>query len=1858
MTTQPTQLDQYKSRLRDALGLIHDLKDRLDALESRANEPIAVIGKGCRFPGGGAGPEAFWQVLEKGIDAVQEIPNSRWPRSAIPGERQEARWAALLDDLEGFDASFFGISPREAETLDPQQRLLLETTWEALENAGERPDALVGSRTGVFIGICNTDYRFVVTEARADHYDAYCATGTVYCTTAGRVSFVFGLQGPAISMDTACSSSLVAIAQACQSLRAGDSNLAIAGGVNVILSPLTMAQLLETQALSPDGRCKALDARANGFVRGEGCGLFVLKRLSDALRDGDTIHGLILAWAINQDGRSTGLTTPNVLSQQDMLRQTLTRAKLMPADIGYVEMHGTGTALGDPIEAEALRDVLGAPRPDGSKCVLGAVKTNIGHLEGAAGAAGIMKILLSFEHERIPKNLHFRRLNPRISFDGTPFVVPTESMVWQRGDKPRRAGVSSFGISGTNAHIILEEPPARRTEPQPTGSTIFLLPLSAKSPRALSTTVKNYSKWLSAGEDPPLSDVVYTASVRRMHHEYRLAIVGRSREEFVKTLDAVARGEFPSGVVQGQVLAHDAPQVVFVFSGQGSQWAGMGTSLFQDEPIFRTKIEEIDALMRNHASINLLDILRAPEDLSRLDETEIVQPALFAIQVGLFELFKSWGINPGAVIGHSVGEVAAAHVCGAISLEEAVRLVVVRGRVMQKATGHGKMVWVALPVRDVEEAIRARNANVAIAAINDPGSVVLSGETRAIDTLIAEFEAQGIGTRPLRVNYAFHSPQMEPLAIELSALLKSIDARSAELPMYSTVTGGLIDGTSLGVDYWRRNVRATVNFCQAVHSALDDGYRVIVEIGAHPVLLANLEQCALDKKIAVRLTSTLRRNADERRAVLEAVASLHVDGVVCDWKQLNPSGGRVVSLPSYPWQRERYWIKNTRKRPLPQQERGAHPLFGIEFSSAAQPELHVWERELSIDAFPYLEDHRVQGEIVFPGAGYVEMALAAAWLIYGDRKIHLEEIFFEQLLGLSKDDERVLQIALREETPERGSIAIFSKPKGAGEWVRHAHGTLCVQEFGEPGPLERTDGMLDNANDVDAQEHYERLEQRGLSYGRTFRGVREVRVGTREALAFVQLPNEVEAEHEYRIHPALLDACFQAASWALQGIDGNDTFVPVSVGDMRMYHAPSRTLWLYARIVPDASDRMPAISILASDKDGRPLFEIGALRAQILEQGAATNTDPFARCRFDVVWQKADSNSKKQYPMHKQRSWLVLLDGGSFCRNLVERLRQDGSRVVTAAADREYRQLETDTYQLDPASNEQWSKLIGTAFGKQGCQGVLHGGALQGAAWSDTTESTLTHDLRSGPLVALRLAQALLKQGWRELPRFFLLTRGAQAVGPAPTPVSIAQSTVWGLARVIRVEQPDLECTCIDLPSTSGQDELSLLVHELTYAGEEEQIALRSDGRYVARLIRGSWKNTTNATAAMIRSDATYLITGGLGGLGLSLATWMVARGAKYLVLVGRSAPSTEAEKVVREMQSMGANVHISRGNVARRADVDAMLAEIHRDMPPLRGIVHAAGVLADRTLLEMNEEEFFRPFTPKIFGTWNLHEATRTKEMDFFVMYSSIAGLLGSPGQGNYAAANAFLDALGHARTAMGLPGMSIQWGPFSDVGMASADEARGKRLASRGTSSFKPEDGSILFERVLSRPSPTVGLVHFDVRQWLDFYPQMTGTPFLSELLQESGAASLMEGKHFLDELERMDPERAAKRIEMHLLEQVSHVVRLDPDKIDKQTPFTKLGMDSLMSLELRNRLESSLGLKLPAALLFTYSTTISLANHLHERLLQARPSAQPPAVVTEVAETNHSASVEPAKPAAEDVDEAALIDKPTAFEDYLNE
>src|SRR5215218_6299365 len=1078
-------------------------------MEGSEREPIAIIGIGCRFPNA-RGPEAFWKLLREGVDAITEIPASRFdvgevydPRPGMPG-KINTKWGGFLEGIDEFDPFFFGISSREASAMDPQQRLMLEVAWEAIEDAGLVPEDLDADRTGVFAGTCNSDYIHLLEDI--GDIDIYVAGGNALSVLSGRLSYALGLQGPSMTVDTACSTSLVAVHLACQSLYSGESTVALAGGVNLIFGPEPYIAFSMAQMLAPDGRCKFGDSRADGFVRSEGAGVVVLKRLSSALADGDPVYAVIRGSAVNNDGDSGGLLmTPSRPGQEAVFKEAYRSAGVAPDEVQYVEAHGTGTSVGDPVEVQALGAVIGEGRPEDRPCVIGSVKTNIGHPEGAAGVAGLIKVALALKHKTIPPSLHLREPNPNIPWQDLPLVVQRELGPWPSSPGPARAGVSSFGISGTNAHVVLEEAPEAPQAGTESTATAHLLPLSAHSPEALKGAAHAYLEFLRSSEGvDSLQDVCYTAGARRSHHDHRLAVVGSSQEELAERLEAFSREELRPGLFSGRRLPDRRPKLAFVFSGQGSQWVGMGRGLMKGEPVFREVLESCDEAMRRYVDWSLIEELAADESRSRLDEVDVIQPSIFAVQVALAALWRSWGVEPDAVVGQSLGEVAAAHVAGVLSLDDATRIICRRSQLVKSASGRGGMAVVALSLEEAQRILAGYEDCVSVGVSSSPMSTVLSGSTEALEEILAELEVRNVFWRWIKVDYASHSPQVESLRPELLRAVEGVQPRPSSVPIYSTVTGEVGDGRDFDASYWVENLRQPVLFTRAVEQLTKDGHDVFLEISSHPLLLGAVEQGLRHLGREGRVLPSLREG-EGRVVMLESFGALHTLGYPVDWEAASRPGSRCVRLPFYPWQRERFWLEgaeagNGRKKRVAQSNGKGH-LLGTHLRSAADPGTHFWEMELSTHLLPYLGDHRVQGAAVLPAASYLEMALSASAEVYGPGSHSVEGMEFSKALFVPEDGEREVQLVLSPRMVGDASFQLCSPPAGAtdGEpWTLHAGGTVRRNKAAvEAAEHESPEAVRARCKvEPPAKELYEAMEEHGLQYGPSFRGSRESGAGT------------------------------------------------------------------------------------------------------------------------------------------------------------------------------------------------------------------------------------------------------------------------------------------------------------------------------------------------------------------------------------------------------------------------------------------------------------------------------------------------------------------------------------------------------------------------------------------------------------------------------------------------------------------------------------------------------------------------------------------------------------------------------------------
>ncbi len=2117
MDKKPDPLDL----LRRSAAKINVLKAELD----KTKEPIAIVGMSCRFPGA-PNLDAYWKLLDGGVDAISEVPPDRWdidayydPDPDVAG-KMSTRYGGFIGDVDQFDPGFFAISPKEAMELDPQQRLLLEVSWQALEHAGIAPTSLAGSRGGVYFGVSSFDYQQVLSRGGEAAIGPYAGTGIAHSAAVGRVSFFLGMEGPSLAVDTACSSSLVALNQACQGLRAGDCDLALAGGVNAILTPWPTIYFSRGRFMAPDGRCKTFDARGDGYVRGEGCGVVVLKRLSDAVGDGDRILAVVRGSAVNQDGASSGLTVPNGPAQEKVIGQALARAGVKPEEIAYVEAHGTGTPLGDPIEAQALHNALGKAQARSGPLLVGSVKTNIGHLEAAAGVASVIKVVLAISRGAIPRQLHFETPSPKIAWDEVNVEVVSEARAWPEGR--RLAGVSSFAFQGTNAHVILEG--IAETEalsvpaalPKELGEVVpadgllerryRVLPLSGKGEEALGDLAETYAAWLRDHRDLEAADLAFSAGAGRSHFETRAGLVIRDGEDLRTKLAALAAGESAEEVSLG--TADRAPRLAFLFTGQGSQYLGMGKALYEREAVVRAVLDRCDGVIEEIRGQSLLDVMFGESDAS-LDDTAWTQPALYALEVALVELYRSAGITPAVVLGHSVGEYAAAYAAGVFGLEEGLRLIAARGALMAALPSGGSMAAVFAETQRVETALADAKGKIEIASDNG-GHQVVSGPTDAIEALVATLTEAGIRCERLNTSHAFHSALLDPMLAGLEAAAKEVSAKRPRRSMISNVTGQLV-GSDMPLDaaYWRRHAREPVRFAEGVAALAEIGVDLVLEVGPHPVLAGMLSLCWPEGTQAPGGVASLRRGTDADLQLATALATLYAKGATLSFEALFAGEKRrKLALPSYPFQRRRYWAETTAL--LQTAGRAAeHPLLGARTASARGDA--IFEASLSSDAPGWLADHRVFDHAILPAAAYLEMGLAAVALCDpAGSQASLSSLQIEAPLALDRPT-RIQTLVSAE-----GQLEIFAEVEGSAvepgskaRWLRHAVASTEAEADG----VAAVDlaALSDRCpEERDPERIYADYEAMGLPYGPAFRALVSLRSGRDECLAELVLPDAAESEGRYFVPPSLLDGAFHALGVLWPDSEAGELSLPVSVekvgchGSLRAWTAGSR-LFAHLRVSTLSSDdRTAAVTLF--DEAGAVLLSLEGLAVRPAERSSFESliAGRAPSLLYELAWRAVTSEGATAEEIANFEAPLLLLAGDASGDALVDALSQGlsergvpsiagppawdllaGERIRNAPADAAAGvvwispSLDDESEEPLGAAQEPIARLLELLQELSAAERALPLGVTLVTRWAVATapgervnplgssvwglarsvQSELPNlglrlvDLEreaAGPTIgpaqsadlldllltpaaesqmalrnAQRLAPRLLRAsadlrmpsaggrleiakrgsfdglqiarlreqapgpgevtlavraaglnfrdvlnalgaypgdagglggeaagvvvavgagvehlsvgerafgivdggfasqvttdaqvlqrmpakldftGAASLPVAFctalaafdlaglrqgqsvLIHAGAGGVGQAAIQVALGLgATVYttasepkqaflrglGVEAVFDSRSTDFGAALLEATAGAGVD---VVLNSLTSEGfieaslsclkrgghfveigkrniwrEEDMAAARPDVGYsilalddwtrnepqrVARLLdrlageveRGALKALpcrsfplSAAPSAMrlmqqarhigkivltvepsrVRGDRGYLITGGLGAVGLETAAWLAQAGAGLLVLAGRRAPSEAAEaRLAAIAGESGCRIETVPLDSSEQEAVAALVGRFGTEAsgwPPLGGVVHAAGVLDDALLSEQSWDRFEPVLRPKVSGGWNLHRATRGLDLDLFLLYSSAAATLGSPGQSNYAAANAFLDGLALLRRSQGLAATSIAWGPWS-VGMAE-DATVKANLARQGLRTLSPEDAHRSLAQLLSL-GQTTGLV-LDV-EWSRMSKALgrTRPAMLADLLGK--AASRAESAL----LQRLKATPAGQR-EAALLSFLQGELRAVLGLADPPAPaagFFDLGMDSLMAVELRNRLNAALedAYQVPNTVAFDHPSLEKLARHL---------------------------------------------------------
>jgi acyl transferase domain-containing protein/surfactin synthase thioesterase subunit/acyl carrier protein len=1786
---------------------------------------VAIVGIACRFPGA-ADHRAFWRNLLEGVESITVLSDDELIAAGVAAESLRdpsyVKAAPLLPDCDLFDATFFEYSPREARLMDPHQRLLLEVAWEAFEDAGYRPGDSEGP-VGVYVATGGLVSSYLVNRLSLSS-ELPGSTGSVahigndkdFPST--RISYKLNLTGPSINVQTACSSSLVATHLACQAILAGECGMALAGAATVRIPQRSGHLSVSGGILSPDGHCRAFDADAQGTIFGSGVGLVLLKELAGAVADRDNIYAVVRGTALNNDGaRKVSYTASSVAAQSKAMVEAMVVAGVSPDQIGYVECHGAGTMVGDPLEVDALTKAFRTGTNRRGFCAIGSVKTNIGHLEQTAGIAALIKVALTLKNGKIPPSLHFERPNPKIDFDNSPFFVNSRYCEWSHESGPRVAAVNSLGLGGTNAFAILEEAPLQQVSAGTSGPPLLAFPFSGKTRSALRTSMERCSSLIAQFPGLDARDLSFTLTSGRTHFSNRSCVFASSLEQLRGALSE--RMAAPEGD-----RTSEKRRLAFLFSGQGSQYAGMGKELYRSHPVFRATIDRCAAALRDSLPRPLLEVLFGEENAgSLIHETAFSQPALFVVQAALTDLWRSWGIVPDMVLGHSVGEFAAAYCAEVYTLEDCLRLVTDRARLMQSLPQQGTMASIFAEEAIVAKAIEEHSSKrIAIAAVNTPHNTVISGDRDLVLAIMNSFKAAGVRCQQLTVSHAFHSPLILPAIEAFATVAASVSAGAPKISWISSTTGGLITGPT-DARYWYDHGLGAVRFADGVKALSDLGVTDFMELGPGGTLTVLGQQCVRGQ------TQTWLGSLDNRRGdwngLMTSLGELYRQGFEIDWDAFNrPYQAYRVSLPTYPFERQRFWLDDDRAAAASlryARSRSTDPAG--ERLRSALPESQ-FEARYGLKLFPYLDDHRIYGMPVLPMTAAIAALCDAARQHFGTDAVAIDNLQYRHALVLPEAGERIVQTIL---TPVDGTTAecrLMSIDAETNEgWSTHVIG--LARKYGSApteerlGPIELAEVKQRCATPILVDDYYRTLRELGLEYGPSFRGIETLLRGEHEVLARVAISEQLAESTSY-LHPALLDACLHTYTALIEpGLNFSSAasrerccYLPIDFERFDCRRRGTGEVWVHSVRRPDregAAGRF-TIDISIYEKDGGPIAEIRGLSLKLIppETFATTHESGKIDWLYQAKWTEVRALSHPpEIRRDEPAGWLILADRKGFGSRFADLIRERGDRCRVVFADDPADDADGRSWREVTDSLQSWRDLIGQAA--LGSQRRLRGVV---SFWSLDlpTAGTTVDQLESAQKVILgstiSLLQALVEPGQAlaAIPRIWVITRNVVSLSPDDSPSDLAGAALWGLGRSAVLEHPQIWGGLFDLGvEAPSSEEASKLLSEILHGDGEDQIALHNGRRFAPRLVRAQLPSKKQLGLDV---SGTYLITGGLGALGFETARWLVSRrGVKHLVLVSRRGEDDpNAGLVSMELKALGAEVTIVSADITKEGDVRRVLEQIAASPRELKGIFHSAGLLDDGILLRMSWEKLWRVMAPKVIGAALLSELSRARKLDCFVVYSSILSLTGSAGQSNYSAANAFLDALVAQRRAQGLPAVALNFGPWAESGLATASGEKGRQIwRARGTEYIPSSLGVEALDAVVGSDLSHAVVT---ITKWPLFLQQFADAPSLYAELRGEAALDAPAPGLGADQTTLRRRLKAATQAERRdiltafVLEQAMRTLGIT-NPIETERPLRELGLDSLMSVTLLNRLEVPLGIKVSAAKLVQGPSVRQLADHI---------------------------------------------------------
>lgn len=1842
--------------LENALVKIRGLKQELEETKKQRNEPIALVGIGCRFPGDADDSAAFWDLLRNGSCAIEPLPKSRWNLDhyldsdpEAPGRMYTAA-GAFIQDYDKFDPAFFGLTPREAQAMDPQHRLMLEVCYQGLEDAGIDVHSLAESKTAVIMGMGSDDYsRFSTSSMDEETIDAYTSLGSARSIGVGRIAYVLGLQGPAFQLDTSCSSSLLAIHLACQSLRNGEADLALAGGVNLMLTPELSISFSKLRALSPTGSCRTFDEKADGYVRGEGCGVVVLKRLSDAQVDGDNIIAVIRGSAANHDGKSNGMTAPNGAAQEKVINAALENAGVDASQVQYVEAHGTGTPLGDPIEVLSLGRVYGAAHSQDNPLYIGSVKASVGHLEAGAGVAALIKTALAIRNATIPPHVNFDTPNPHIPWQRLPIKVPTQAREWPADLDVRRAAISAFGMSGTNVHVVIESAPpvdantqdAIRGEKPHRDRQHHMLLLSAKSPQSLRDLTRRYQQCF-AKPNADFADICYSANTGRAKYPYRAALIAKDCTDAGMQAAAMLDSNSEPARQHG-----GRKKVAFLFSGQGAQYVGMGRELYASSAVFRDHFDRCAALIDAQLGCDLKAIMwptEAEEDRSSamLNQTLYTQPALFALELSLARLWLSWDVSPTLLIGHSVGEFAAACIAGVYSLADGIKLICARARLMSSLPGGGKMAAVEISGDDIQPYLSTYSGRISIAAVNSPRQVVISGEGPAIDELTGRLVEEGRTVTALDVSHAFHSDLMQPMLASFREVAEQVKYKAPAVAVLSNVSGTSAGAAMASADYWVSHVCASVLFYRGIEQAQQMGCQYYIEIGPKPVLLGMAQDSLSGDAV---LLPSLRYRHSEWQTLLRSVGDAFVHGIDFNFAALDNDFSRSrVPLPGYPFERTAYWLDGPTVSRYQEPSRvthsfaesvptNGHPLIGTKLVLPFQNSQR-YQQTLRVDQPPYMADHKLFDGVLVAAASHLSALLSAAKDHGNGSTSCLTDVVFMKPMVLREHAPLHMQlivtpmdgqnasaelVSFQTEDLDGDNIArnVVAKFRAAGTAESSAETSVLKQSLQHRFP-KPTLG-----------EEFYRTVGTGFSFGDRFKCMKAAWQGENEALCEIKPARELQsldaAVAEYEIYPGMLDACFQLLGGLMnRRINTADqTYVPFSVAELNFNHALAldEPLWCYVKLHDEGAEEDAASlrgDLVLWQGESRVIARISNFEFKMIHNEAMRASMGVAAPRdyYCIDWEPKPRAPSGSATVTSEEVWLIFSDGDAVAEDVSRRARDAGVRCIKVSRGENFL-AQGDSYCVNSLSKSDFLSLAQAIKDEQGIATVDRIIYLwpQGTGAQEQPLQPLLYGACGGLIHWLQVQDESGLSSDRKPTKVTLVSRNAQSESASTPAESLVGGAMWGFGNALRLERSDLECVNIDLAveeSEPAADLLDALWLELAADDNEPRVQLAGELRSVARL-QSCKLDAAPAKAPAIHGSCAYLVTGAMGGLGRALLPWLVTAGAEQLIIPMHRALKPDESKWLAEL---GAEVTIIPADIASSDGADAISVALRQLRLPLAGVFHLAGRVHDQAMNQMEWSSFQHVLEAKAIGGWQLLNVLRNlpdrKALEFVLLFSSASATLGSAGQLNYASANAFLDRLASVGRAEGMPFTSIAWSLWSGEGMGS-DDGLVQRLKRSGLSPIATADGlEILAEVIASRPLQ-VSVIPAHWQDYVRSYCNNQVPTFLSRLVSPSQKLAATtsgagDGRAFAQEIAALPEAARPKAVLDAVLKEIARVMSFNTSAgFDVERPLQEVGMDSLMAVEIRNGLGRLLATTLPTATLFKYPTAKALAEFLLQDYLQ---------------------------------------------------